>query len=393
METDSALYLFFILILLIILGRMEWNAHLRNLGAVPVRIVVNGTRGKSSVTRLIGAGLRAGGFNVMAKTTGTKPRMVFNNRTEIPVIRLGKPNIREQLSIFKKAVKEGVDAVVLENMSLRPDLQWTEETKIVKPILVVITNVRRDHLDVMGPGLSDFARNFINAVPKNAVIITAEKELFPLMKGLCEDKGLRIIQVAGNKGEPEISEREMLKFPYLEQKENVALAVEVCENLGIRKNTALEEMYKCIPDPGILKKYDLLINNKKITLFNALAVNDPDSIHMIYQQIVKPASNFYVLINCRADRIDRSAHIARTLCVRMRGDLYFLTGSNTAIFYHSASNCVNKEKLVDLGGKGIGEAYEHIMRRINDDSTIFAVGNFVGYGEELIEYFVSRGRA
>ncbi|HCL82115.1 MAG TPA: poly-gamma-glutamate synthase PgsB, partial [Nitrospiraceae bacterium] len=290
METDSALYLFFILILLIILGRMEWNAHLRNLGAVPVRIVVNGTRGKSSVTRLIGAGLRAGGFNVMAKTTGTKPRMVFNNRTEIPVIRLGKPNIREQLSIFKKAVKEGVDAVVLENMSLRPDLQWTEETKIVKPILVVITNVRRDHLDVMGPGLSDIARNFINAVPKNAVIITAEKELFPLMKGLCEDKGLRIIQVAGNKGEPEISEREMLKFPYLEQKENVALAVEVCENLGIRKNTALEEMYKCIPDPGILKKYDLLINNKKITLFNALAVNDPDSIHMIYQQIVKPAS-------------------------------------------------------------------------------------------------------
>ncbi len=35
---------------------------------------VNGIRGKSTVTRLIGAGLAAGGLRVMTKTTGTLPR-------------------------------------------------------------------------------------------------------------------------------------------------------------------------------------------------------------------------------------------------------------------------------------------------------------------------------
>ena len=38
-------------------------------------IHVNGTRGKSTVCRLIDAGLKAGGHKVFTKTTGTSPRM------------------------------------------------------------------------------------------------------------------------------------------------------------------------------------------------------------------------------------------------------------------------------------------------------------------------------
>ena len=37
----------------------EYWRHQRNVKAIPIRIHVNGTRGKSSVTRLIAAGLRA----------------------------------------------------------------------------------------------------------------------------------------------------------------------------------------------------------------------------------------------------------------------------------------------------------------------------------------------
>ena len=43
-------------ILLIVYWIVEYTKHLRNVKKVPIRIHVNGTRGKSSVTRLIAAG-------------------------------------------------------------------------------------------------------------------------------------------------------------------------------------------------------------------------------------------------------------------------------------------------------------------------------------------------
>ncbi len=64
-----------------------------------------GTRGKSSVTRLIAAGLRAGGKKVLAKTTGSAPRLIFEDGSEIPIIRYFGANIKEQLKIIKYAAK------------------------------------------------------------------------------------------------------------------------------------------------------------------------------------------------------------------------------------------------------------------------------------------------
>ena len=50
--------------------------HLRTLKKIPVRIHVNGTRGKSSVARLIAAGMRGAGLRTCVKTTGTDARMI-----------------------------------------------------------------------------------------------------------------------------------------------------------------------------------------------------------------------------------------------------------------------------------------------------------------------------
>ena len=69
---------------------------------------VNGTRGKSSVTRLIEAGLRAGGLRVYGKTTGTLPLARDIAGRERLIRRLGPANVREQLDTLKAA---GVDLV------------------------------------------------------------------------------------------------------------------------------------------------------------------------------------------------------------------------------------------------------------------------------------------
>ena len=55
------------------LGVVESLVHRRRIRAIPIRIHVAGTRGKSSVTRLVAGGLRQSGIRTVAKTTGSLP--------------------------------------------------------------------------------------------------------------------------------------------------------------------------------------------------------------------------------------------------------------------------------------------------------------------------------
>ena len=103
-----------LLLLLICLGVWETARHRWFLRQIPVRVHVNGSRGKSSVSRLIAAGLRGGDLRVVAKTTGSAAAVIHTDGSETPVVRRGGPNIREQLRVIRDAAREGCDALVIE---------------------------------------------------------------------------------------------------------------------------------------------------------------------------------------------------------------------------------------------------------------------------------------
>jgi poly-gamma-glutamate synthase PgsB/CapB len=142
---------------LIGLGIAEHMAHARKLAAIPIRIHVNGTRGKSSIVRLIAAALRAHGIQVYAKTTGSLPRVITTDGSEFPIHRPGLTNVIEQRRIIGIAAEEGAEAIVLECMALQPALQSLCELKMIRSTHGVISNARPDHLDVMGPAERDVA--------------------------------------------------------------------------------------------------------------------------------------------------------------------------------------------------------------------------------------------
>ena len=87
--------------ILICLGILENYYHNKSLMKIPHRIHVNGARGKSSVTRLVAAGLRAGGLKVLAKTTGSAPRIIDVNGEDQVIHRLRAASIGEQIKLIR----------------------------------------------------------------------------------------------------------------------------------------------------------------------------------------------------------------------------------------------------------------------------------------------------
>ena len=95
--SSLVLIILFLLLLLII----EIKLHLNSLSKIPIRIHVNGARGKSSVVRLIAAGLRSGGFKTFAKTTGTIPRIINEKGEDVELHRLRSASIGEQIKLIR----------------------------------------------------------------------------------------------------------------------------------------------------------------------------------------------------------------------------------------------------------------------------------------------------
>ncbi len=386
------LFLLILLGALLFYGIFEHQRHTRRISKIPIRIHINGSRGKSSVTRLIAAGLREGGVSTFAKTTGSSARLIFEDGSESPIPRVGAPNIHEILSALGRGVRRGAKAFVIECMAVRPDLQWITEHRMLKSSHGVITNVRPDHLEVMGPTPQDVAKALSNTIPQKAVLFTTEDTYFYVFQERAAELGTEIVRVFSNEVTPE----DMSGFGYTEHRENVALAVKVCERLGIEKKTALRGMYTATPDIGALRVYELTLANKKVKFVHAFAANDPQSIFTVWRNLgldkVAP-EKLIVLVNLRRDRLHRSGQLAELMVNQLRAYRFVLVGHSTRLIYKkSVSLGLKKEKLVDLGKVEPERLFDELGRIAPEEGVIFAMGNIGGIGVDVLSCVVERGK-
>lgn len=121
------LLILFLCFVLLLLGIREQRKHQKYVDLIPVRINVNGIRGKSTVTRLITGILTAAGMKTIGKTTGTSARMIYWwTYEEKPIIRRREgANIGEQRRVVYEAARRGAEALVCECMAVNPDYQIT----------------------------------------------------------------------------------------------------------------------------------------------------------------------------------------------------------------------------------------------------------------------------
>lgn len=390
---NGILLLGLIVAVLVVLGLVEAMFHRRNLEKVPLRIHVNGTRGKSSVTRLIAAGLREGGVVTCAKTTGTLPRMIMPNGKEYPVFRPSSANVIEQIRIVRAAASYAAEALVIECMALLPFLQWLCEARLVRATHGVITNAREDHLEVMGPTEEDVALALAGMVPQGGKLFTAERRHLDVFQKVASDRGSQLIAISDD-DVARVTPEDLAGFTYVEHAENVALALRVCEDIGVDRATALRGMCKARPDPGAMTDHELQYFGRHLYFVNGFAANDPESTERIWNMALDrypDVEHRVAVFNCRADRADRSQQLGRA-CVNWRpADCYVLIGSGTYLFARAADAAgMDMQKVVFAEGRRVDEIFELILEHTGRSALVMGMGNIGGPGLDVVRYFHNR---
>jgi poly-gamma-glutamate synthase PgsB/CapB len=374
---------------------IEYRIHIHNLNSIPIRIHVNGTRGKSSVTRLIAGALREHGIKTYAKTTGTLPRMIMKDGREYPIYRPSRANIIEQLRIVSLAAHNKAEVLVVECMALQPILQSLTALKFIRATHGVITNARADHLDVMGPREEDVALSLLGTTPVEGKLFTAEWDYPDAFLFACQDRKSELHVV--EQGEiDKISDEEMTGFNHIEHKENVALSLKVCKSLGVPREVALQGMWRALPDPGAMREFEIEIFGRNIIFVNGFAANDPESSERIWQmalgkyQLVK---NKIMILNSRADRPDRSKQLGEALGTWPQADRYILMGTGVYLLFRRAvAGGIDASKFVYAEGMTIERIFEEIMGASGKSAMVTGIGNIGGQGLELVNYFQNRTR-
>jgi poly-gamma-glutamate synthase PgsB/CapB len=287
-----------VLALLVLLGLLERRERDRAWAAVPLRIHVNGTRGKSTVTRLIRGALQAAGIPAVAKTTGTAARLILPDGTERPVPRRSRPSIREQLWALRMARRAGARAAVLECLALRPELQWVAEHRMVRATIGVITNVRPDHGEVMGRTLPEIAESLANMIPSRGVLVTGDRRFLACFETRAAEQGTEV-RVA----EPLPPELRAATGPVPAWwAEDAAVALAVTRLLGVPDEVALAGMRQAAPDPGVARLVRLAAGRPAL---DASAANDPESLRELLASALPAERRPLLLYHHRADRPER----------------------------------------------------------------------------------------
>ncbi len=369
----------------------RYRRHLQNLSRIPHRIHVNGTRGKSSVTRLIYGALRQWpGHRVAAKTTGTAPRFLFPDGREVPVFRAGRANILEQLRIVHRAVEAGADVLVLECMAITPEYLRVLEDRIVRSTVGVITNIREDHLDTMGPTLAHVALHLALTTPRNGVLFTADRRFTSLLEAEARRRNSRLVVV---RPEEWVRPEDLERFSYVEHAENVALALAVARHFGVDREEALRGMLQVPPDPGALVRFRVDLADKTLWIYNAFAANDPESTGLIWHAVASrhPGAQTVALFVARRDRPQRTEAFARFLGRRLKADWYLLAG----FVVHPVATAlrrtgVDRNRILLLEGRPAEQVVEALVQIPAREMVVVTMGNIVGLGQAIVDRLKER---
>lgn len=354
--------------------------HKRRLVRIPIRIHVAGTRGKSTVTRLVTAGLRAGGYRVVAKTTGTQPQLILLDGTESSIRRWGAPAIREQLNFIASASRHKADAVVVEAMAIEPEYLGALERFYIKATDLLITNVRPDHQEQIGENPDAMALAIARALPPGGRVFVTMEAATPPLREQSQALGCQFSVVSeSNDPDPEHA--------------NITLARAICRQHGVDDAAAMAAMRNVQRDIGAFSLQPLHIGGRSISFANAFSCNDVESFRRMWCYHQPASRRAAFLFNARADRPLRSRLFFNLLAQLSPKAPLFITQGSGAMQRWAVAAGFAAEHIHILPRGSAQLQLDRMARDLADGTVVWGTGNFQGAGAEITAFVNAAARS
>jgi poly-gamma-glutamate synthase PgsB/CapB len=252
------------------------------------RILVTGSRGKSTIVRLLHTALHNAGQETYSRITGVIPRELCADKVR-NISRSSGAHV-EEMRWWLKQLPASAQSIVLENSAITPDLQDLAG-RWLQPQVTILSNTVPDHQEIWGPGGDDAAEVLTTGVPKGGlVVIPAGQQSNSYLLELLEARCCRVIFA-----EPAIAAVKGF------QASNLGLALTTVKQLGVAPEPALQAMLKLQPD-----KYDFnVINFAGAELAMAFSANDINSTKRLFRSLKWPEEQTRLIYNHRRDRPGR----------------------------------------------------------------------------------------
>ena len=379
------IYVYTLICVFITLMIVEAILTKRSIKRISLRIHVNGTRGKSTITKYISTALRASDIRTVGKVTGEIPGLIQPNGHLMPIRRLGPARVNEQFRIIRKAAKAKAEALVLECMSIDPALQRIE-SRFYKPDIYVISNIRDDHREKVGSSRKQRVEYACQAIPANCILVSNDIENLTAIRLEAEKKNCRLLI-------PEKLEQKLVNaLPYGAFAANIEVAIEVTVLAGIDREVALKSILDSIRDDESCL-FQLQTKNTNAVFLNAFSVNDTDSATNFlnyWSNQLNIHENVAFVFNTRSDRPLRTKLFTEWI-KKMHKQCRFviITGDHKEWAYRKLKRLSPGVKIRKLKSNQINRIINTIDKEFPGTELIIGIGNIMGEGYKVLNEFKS----
>ncbi len=374
----------------------ETVRHDRRRKAIPLLIAVTGTRGKSSVTRMLASVLREDGRGVLAKTTGSQAAFILPDGSEEPIRRRRQPSIIEQKDVIRRGAELSVDAMVIEVMSIHPENHLVETQQLLKPDTVLVTNFRVDHTAAMGETRDSVAAVLGLDVPRGGRVFVPERESSPLFRATVEERDGELFAVSA--GSASLGDRAGLSID--EFGENLDLVYAAARSLGIDDRIIEDGVRRARPDNGALRvwRYRPVDSKPGCLVVNAFAANDPESTVIVHERVMAALDvdpgRCVGLLGLRSDRGDRTLQWVEALRGGFlnRFSRIYVMGLHATALVRRVRRWANGARIEVLPETRPSQIMQAVLADLEEEGvTLFGFGNMGGAGEALVAHWDAVG--
>lgn len=252
------------------------------------RVLVTGSRGKSSVVRLLYAAMQAAGLRTYARITGVVPRELGPQGVR-SISRSAGAHV-EEMRWWLRQVPASAQAIVLENSAISAEFQDLAGNWL-RPDITVLTNALADHQELWGPTGNCAAGVLVKGIPQRGqLVMPSDLQSDHYLAELLNQRHCQVV-FAGPATEAGENYRAV----------NIGLALAAVERLGLARAPALEVMLQLPPD-----RYDFHVAHcAGAEIAMAFSANDITSTQALFRSLKWSMDETRLIYNHRADRPGR----------------------------------------------------------------------------------------